>query len=339
MNRTFSWLKDRPYPIFVVLVLSVWLYVMISQNLFHFLHEHWEIMVTMVFGSFVAGASSEGGGAIAFPVLTLGLNIAPATARNFSFAIQSIGMLAASIYIVQKKIKIEWQAIKYGSIGGAAGIVFSTFLLTQYFSPVNLKIFFVSLWLAFGFVLYKVNKDPKKLKLEKIPANGSYERNLLMMFGALGGMVSGLIGNGIDILIFAVLALHYAVSEKVATPTSILLMTGNTLIGLFLHAFIVGDFNPASDAYEYWLACIPVVVFGAPLGALVVNLLNRHVIYVLLMSIIIVQYIFAFVVFYISKALTWEVVAISIVTVFTGYLLFLLLNKRGSKRIAQTNGK
>ena len=35
--------------------------------------------------------TSEGGGAVAFPVMTLALNISPAVARDFSLMIQSCG--------------------------------------------------------------------------------------------------------------------------------------------------------------------------------------------------------------------------------------------------------
>ena len=37
------------------------------------------------------GMTSEGGGAVAFPVMTLALNITPAVARDFSLMIQSCG--------------------------------------------------------------------------------------------------------------------------------------------------------------------------------------------------------------------------------------------------------
>jgi hypothetical protein len=50
----------------------------------------WLMSVTMIFGSMVAGATSEGGGAVAFPVMTLALGVAPPVARDFSFMIQSI---------------------------------------------------------------------------------------------------------------------------------------------------------------------------------------------------------------------------------------------------------
>ncbi len=67
---------------------------------FAYIQNHWEISLTMVFGSLIAGATSEGGGAVAFPVFTKLLHISPQEATVFSLAIQSVGMTAASIVFV-----------------------------------------------------------------------------------------------------------------------------------------------------------------------------------------------------------------------------------------------
>jgi len=45
----------------------------------------------MIFGAMIGGATSEGGGAVAFPVMTLALGIAPSIARDFSMMCQSCG--------------------------------------------------------------------------------------------------------------------------------------------------------------------------------------------------------------------------------------------------------
>ena len=37
--------------------------------------ERWPIVLTMVFGAVVAGATSEGGGAVAFPVMTMAFKV------------------------------------------------------------------------------------------------------------------------------------------------------------------------------------------------------------------------------------------------------------------------
>ena len=52
--------------------------------------------ITMVFGSMIAGATSVGGGAVAFPVFTLALGVTPLVARDFSLMIQTVGALRCS---------------------------------------------------------------------------------------------------------------------------------------------------------------------------------------------------------------------------------------------------
>ena len=87
-----------------IVVHIIWWSIVSSKNLFYLFTEpsgsfdnpRWYMSVTMIFGSMVAGATPEGGGAIAFPVMTLALGVKPSIARDFSFMIQSIGMTASS---------------------------------------------------------------------------------------------------------------------------------------------------------------------------------------------------------------------------------------------------
>ena len=55
----------------------------------------------------LTGMTCEGGGAIAFPVMTLAFNIDPSVARDFSLMIQSCGMTAASFTIFWMKVQLE----------------------------------------------------------------------------------------------------------------------------------------------------------------------------------------------------------------------------------------
>ena len=50
--------------------------------------------VTMVIGAFIGGATSEGGGAVAFPVMTLALALEPRVARDFVYVSQTTGDLS-----------------------------------------------------------------------------------------------------------------------------------------------------------------------------------------------------------------------------------------------------
>ena len=47
---------------------------------------HWQATLTMIFGSFVAGSTPQGGGAVAFPVFTKVLEVPPPVARSFSLS-------------------------------------------------------------------------------------------------------------------------------------------------------------------------------------------------------------------------------------------------------------
>jgi hypothetical protein len=61
----------------------------------------------MVFGALVAGLTSEGGGAVAFPVMTLALGIQPAVARDFSLMIQSCGQSPRLLFSPQRVISLQ----------------------------------------------------------------------------------------------------------------------------------------------------------------------------------------------------------------------------------------
>lgn len=54
---------------------------------------------------------------------------------------------------------------------------------------------------------------------------------VLVATGFIGGFMTSLVGSGMDICSFSVLTLLFSVSEKIATPTSVVLMASNSLLG------------------------------------------------------------------------------------------------------------
>ena len=69
----------------------------LQNNYFANFPTHYPMAITMLVGSFIGGATSEGGGAVAFPVMTLVLHLSPSVARDFSMMIQCCGKLFNSI--------------------------------------------------------------------------------------------------------------------------------------------------------------------------------------------------------------------------------------------------
>jgi len=277
------------YFIFLTTVLVCWLLYIRNINLFDLYSRRWPAALTMLFGSFIAGSSPEGSAAISYPIFTLLLNIPPAVARNFSFAIQSIGMAGATLLILGLRIKVEWNYIKYVTLGGVFGLVFGTYEIVPLVSPIMAKLFFVSLWLSFGIALWAQNRKPLRKIFEEINNFNSKDMIRLVLFGLIGGIISSLFGTGINIFTYCIMTIYYGVSEKVATPSSVIIMTIETILGFFLHAQLIKDFQPA--AFEMWIACVPIVAFFAAFGAFVVSRLSRKRIAQFLYVILVVQFV------------------------------------------------
>lgn len=273
---------------YLAVVLLSWIIYVRHIDLSLLYAKRWPAALTMIFGSFVAGSSPEGSASISYPIFTLGLHIAPAIARNFSFAIQSIGMTGATLLILGLRIKVEWNYIRFVTLGGIFGLVFGTYVIVPLVSPVMAKLFFVSLWLSFGIALWRENRHPSRKVFDEIVNLKFSNITGLIVFGFIGGMISSLFGTGINIFTYCIMTIYYGISEKVATPSSVIIMTIETIFGFFLHAQVVKDFQ--ADAFEMWIACVPIVVFFAPLGALVVSKLPRLLIAKFLYLILFIQF-------------------------------------------------
>lgn len=319
----------RIFKIFGLPVLGVYL----TWATYMFLHDSWRLFyhyfymsITMVFGSFVAGASSEGGGAVAFPVMTLLFKIHPAEARNFSLAIQSVGMTAATLWIIARRIKIERTYLVLAMIGGTAGIIFGSYFIAPYTPPAYAKMLFVSFWLSFGLTLFIVNYYRQRHVRDELPGLNKSQQAELMAIGFIGGILSAILGSGIDICTFSFVTMKYKLSEKIATPTSVVLMASNAVVGFLLHQYVIQDINPV--VYNYWLVCIPVVVLGAPMGALTANLARRLHIVNFLCAVILVQFVGAILILKPAGSL----LLFSAGSFLTGMIIFFLLTRQGRKR-------
>ena len=69
-----------------------------KHDYFSLFPDRYLLSITMIFGAMIGGATSEGGGAVAFPVMTLALGIEPSVARDFSMMCQSCGKF--TIYVI-----------------------------------------------------------------------------------------------------------------------------------------------------------------------------------------------------------------------------------------------
>lgn len=272
------------YPALLLVVWITWTIAMFATGGWGLFREFWPVSVTMSLGSFVAGATAEGGAAVAFPVFTKVLQIAPTDARTFGLMIQAVGMTMAGVVIVTRRVPILPRVIGWVSLGGIAGQVIGTYWL-QLGSPGS-KILFTFAATVFGVALAISRWWLDWSPLDHVPG---WTRNKAIIFvgiGVLGGAFAANTGSGIDMLTFIVLTLALGINEKVSTPTTVIIMGINSVVGFALHGLVVNDIGVA---FDYWLVAVPIVVIGAPLGAFVASYARRDHIITLLLTLISIE--------------------------------------------------
>lgn len=265
-------IKSIPvYYRYVLAILVLWVLAISLAKAWYLLSELWEIPLVMSLGSFIAGFSAEGGGAVAFPIFTKVLNIEPADAKQFSLLIQSVGMTMASFFIVTRKISFYKFAILPAVLGGTLG-QFISLQMGWFMASHNLKWLFTIIIAALGLALILQHFSGIK-RSEKI--NTKTATPLLFITGLVGGFLTINVGCGADMVAFIMLTLILNSTEKKATPTTVIIMALNSVVGVILISFMQSWSPWAVDA---WKTAIPVVILGAPLGALLASKVSNNVI-------------------------------------------------------------
>ena len=131
----------------------------------------------------LVGMTSEGGGSVAFPIMTLAFSISPIVARDFSLGIQSCGMTAAAFTILWMRIQLEWNSIIFCSLGGLFGIVFGLEWIDPNLTPPQKKMGFVSVWFSFAFALFLLNRYHKRKTFTTIPEFKTWKAIVLIATG------------------------------------------------------------------------------------------------------------------------------------------------------------
>jgi len=298
----------------------------VKHDYFSLFPDRYILSITMVGGSLVAGMTSEGGGAVAFPVMTFALGIQPTVARDFSLMIQSCGMTAAAFTIFWMKVKLEWNSLLFCSLGAIGGMIFGLEVVDKALTPPEKKLSFVCIWFSFCFALFLLNRQHKRRTFDTIPSFGVWQAGVLTGVGAVGGIFSSVAGSGVDICSFSVLSLLFRVSEKVSTPTSIVLMAVNTCVGFYWRQMMT-ETGVSEDAWNYLKVCVPIVVIFAPLGSIISSHFHRQVLAFLIYILDTVALVSAFIVI----PMTTHRIILSVTLLVVGFLVFLLLSLAGHR--------
>ncbi len=239
---------------------------------------HWPISLAMAFGSYVAGSTPMGGGTVGFPVLVLLFDLPGSLGRNFGLAVQSIGMVSASIYVLSARRPIDWHLLRPALWGAAIGTPAGAIFVAPIIPDLWVKLTFAIVWASFG-IMHLIKMRELVSSHRETKSWYTYDTPIGLAAGIIGGVVASITGVGIDMVIYAILVLLYRADLKTAIPTSVILMAFASVVGITTN-ILLSHWNPArypmdSEVFANWLAAAPVVALGAPLGALVVNLISR----------------------------------------------------------------
>ncbi|MEP2776578.1 MAG: sulfite exporter TauE/SafE family protein [Luteolibacter sp.] len=249
-----------------------WLTIVIVGNHWHTLRENWGIAFAMAMGSYAAGSTPMGGGTVGFPVLVLLFKQSAMLGRDFSFAVQSIGMTSASIFIIARRQPVEWPMVRWAMLGALIGTPLGILFIAPLVPPLVIKILFAVVWCSFGVLhLYRLKELARHEGLA--PGAHRFDRNAGLLIGLFAGVtVAAITGVGIDMVLYAVLVLLCQADLKIAIPSSVIIMAWTSLVGIATKT-LFGGVQPG--VFENWLAAAPVVALGAPLGAFIVDKVGR----------------------------------------------------------------
>ncbi|MCB1121045.1 MAG: sulfite exporter TauE/SafE family protein [Verrucomicrobiae bacterium] len=262
----------KPWFLFLAAFYSTWLALVIIGDQWRTLVDHSGIALAMALGSYAAGSTPLGGGTVGFPVLVLLFNEAPTLGRDFSFAIQSIGMTSASLFILCRKQPIEWPMLRWALLGSFVGTPVGVLFVAPMIPGLYIKVLFAVIWCSFGVLhLYRLREIVRHEGLA--PGAHRFDRNAGFLVGLLAGMtVASITGVGIDMVLYAVLVLLCQADLKIAIPTSVIVMAFTSIVGITTKVLFL---SVQPGVFDNWLAAAPVVALGAPLGAFIVHKIGR----------------------------------------------------------------
>ncbi|VDM63852.1 unnamed protein product [Angiostrongylus costaricensis] len=230
-------------------------------------------------------------------------------------------MGCALFVVIFMRVQIEERSLIFGCLGSLPGMV------DDYLDAAQKKMLFVSIWCSFAIALFLLNSQGKRMTYPVIPDFKPWKAVVLIITGFIGGVFTSFAGSGVDICIFSITTLLFRVSEKTATPTTVVVMGLNSMVGTYCRIVWYG--NVSELAMEYLKVTIPVAVSMAPFGSFVGSHFHRQV----LACFVYVLEAFSVVGFLITQP-PWHLIVIGAVTVFFAFGLFYMISRLG-KRIME----
>ncbi len=327
----------RYFLLWLGLFYTAWLAVLIGGQHLGVFGEHWGIGVAMAIGSYFAGSTPMGGGTIGFPVLVLLFHEPASMGRDFSMAIQSIGMVSASILIFCLRAPLEWRMLRWAILGATFGMPLGLAFVAPHIPGLYVKLTFATLWASFGMLHFaKVGEIARMTGLTSMTERFDVLSGLSIGLFA-GALIASTTGVGIDMLIYIVLVLMCRADLKIAIPTSVVLMAYTSVIGIVTQYVLArtmpGSYGLSTGLLANWLVAAPVVALGAPFGVIAVRLIPRKITLLVVSGLCMIQ--FAWTLFHEWAHLNAVTLGGVVVALLALNLIFMLMYDAGRRLAAK----
>jgi len=260
--------------------MGLWLLLAADNAMGQLFKEYWSSALTMLFGSFVAGATPLGGGAVSFPIFTKVLNVDTEQAKVFGLFIQSVGMTFATLLFVSLNIKIHWRWIAWLLPSSLVGLIIGLFYLPV--AGEHIRLLLSVFVIISGILLVKT----QLMYCSRGPVQVS--RRALILLGLPAGVLSSLVGTGADALLFFCVVLIFRQNVKATIPTTVSYMAVCSLVGAVI--LLMSQATPISSfTINSWIVAAPVVAIGAPLGGFAMSKMSPKCLLLFIKTIILLE--------------------------------------------------
>lgn len=268
----------RIFCLWLISFYSVWTAIVLVGDSWNRILDQWPLASSMALGSYFAGSTPMGGGVVGFPLLVLLLDRPATLGRTFGLAIQSIGMVSASIYILTSGQRLDWRLLRPALVGALVATPVGVISVAPFVHDLMIKILFAMIWASFGLVHLRRMREITSLSGAS-DVRRSFDRQIGFGIGIVGGLVASVTGVGIDMILYMFLVIFYRSDLKISVPSSVVLMAFTSVVGittcLMMNLTNLPTYRIPEELFYSWLAAAPVVAIGAPLGAVVVKLIPR----------------------------------------------------------------
>lgn len=193
---------------------------------------NWPLIIVGVIGAFIGNVTAIGGGLVFIPMLMFAYQVDPVSALKLAFVTQAVGMTSGASGWLRRG-EVPGRLLQWTVPSLVVGTMISTFLIHP--QPMLVKGLFGPIAFIAG-LLTLITLDRKGGRMG-LPAKA---RIPIVLVSFVGGMITGWVAIGEGEIIAAFCMLAYGLNTNRAIGLGVVLLSVNSLLLAFVHAFYYG---------------------------------------------------------------------------------------------------